>query len=69
MIPLDFITEWRPTAPWTQDSQVKQDLILSRVLVEIYSTPEAAEALAFRGGTAHTQETVPATEERHGCAR
>lgn len=30
MIPLDFITEWRATAPWIQDSQVEQDLILSR---------------------------------------
>lgn len=52
MIPRDFITEWRQTAPWIQDSQVEQDLILSRALVEIFAVPEAREALAFRGGTA-----------------
>src|SRR5690606_20055177 len=52
VIPRDFITEWRQTAPWIQDSQVEQDLILSRALVEIFAVPEAREALAFRGGTA-----------------
>ena len=29
MIPFDFITEWRATAPWTQDVQVEQDLVTS----------------------------------------
>lgn len=52
MIPLDFITEWRGTAPWVHDSQVEQDLILSRALVDIFNVREAAQALAFRGGTA-----------------
>ena len=52
MIPLDFITEWRRQAPWTHDSQVEQDLIISRALVEMYSRSEAASMLAFRGGTA-----------------
>ncbi len=49
---LDFITEWRRFAPWVHDSQVEQDLILSRTLTEIFNVPEAADALAFRGGTA-----------------
>jgi predicted nucleotidyltransferase component of viral defense system len=52
VIPLDFITEWRSTAPWIHDSQVEQDLILSRALVEIFNVPTAVDALAFRGGTA-----------------
>ena len=39
MIPSDYITEWRAYAPWVQDSHVKQDLILSGALVEIYSHP------------------------------
>jgi predicted nucleotidyltransferase component of viral defense system len=52
VIPLDFVTEWRSTAPWAQDSQVEQDLIISRALVEIFAVPEARAALAFRGGTA-----------------
>jgi predicted nucleotidyltransferase component of viral defense system len=52
MIPLDFITAWRSHAPWPQLSQVEQDLIICRALVELYSHPLLAENLAFRGGTA-----------------
>ena len=52
MIPRDYITEWRAQAPWIEDFQVEQDLTVSRALVEIFSDPLLAEALAFRGGTA-----------------
>lgn len=52
MIPLDYITAWRAHAPWPQLSQVEQDLIICRALVEIYDHPLLAENLAFRGGTA-----------------
>lgn len=52
MIPRDYITEWRAQAPWVQDVQVEQDLVISRALVEIFSDPVLSEALAFRGGTA-----------------
>lgn len=52
MISRDYITEWRASAPWVQDAQVEQDLILTRALVAIYSHPVLAAALAFRGGTA-----------------
>jgi len=30
------ITHWRNIAPWPQDAQVEQDLILCRGLVEIF---------------------------------
>lgn len=52
MIPRDYITAWRAEAPWIQDFQVEQDLVLSRALIEIFSKPELASGLAFRGGTA-----------------
>lgn len=52
MIPRDYITAWRAHAPWVQDFQVEQDLIISRALVEIFSHSDLAESLAFRGGTA-----------------
>lgn len=52
MIPTDFITEWRSQAPWVESSQVEQDLVISRALVEIFEDDRLAEALAFRGGTA-----------------
>ena len=52
MIPRDYITEWRAEAPWVQDFQVEQDLVISRALVEIFSHPLLRDALALRGGTA-----------------
>lgn len=52
MIPRAFIQEWRQRAPWSQDAQLEQDLIICRALVEIFSHPELAASLAFRGGTA-----------------
>ena len=52
MIPRDYVTAWRTRAPWVQDAQVEQDLVLSRALVEIFSHPVLAEGLAMRGGTA-----------------
>jgi len=52
MIPRDYITEWRANAPWVQDFQVEQDLIICRALVEIFSNELLAASLAFRGGTA-----------------
>ena len=52
MIPRDYITEWRARAPWVQDAQVEQDLVVTRALVELFSHPAVASGLAFRGGTA-----------------
>ncbi|MEP7245440.1 MAG: nucleotidyl transferase AbiEii/AbiGii toxin family protein [Gammaproteobacteria bacterium] len=52
MIPRDYITEWRAHAPWVQDFQVEQDLVISRALVAIFNHPVLAKSLAFRGGTA-----------------
>lgn len=43
---------WRSVAPWLADSQVEQDLVLSRVLVEVFSNTKLRENIAFRGGTA-----------------
>src|SRR5665213_3905959 len=52
LIPHGYIAEWRAQAPWPDDFQVEQDLVISRVLVEIFSHPVLRDALAFRGGTA-----------------
>ena len=52
MIPRDYITEWRKEAPWIENFQVEQDLIISRALVDLFSHPLLSGALAFRGGTA-----------------
>ena len=47
MIPQDFISEWKKAAPWSQNDQVEQDLIICRALVEIFSHPDLAENIAF----------------------
>lgn len=52
MIPQAYITEWRNNAPWQDDFQVEQDLIIERALVEIFSDPFLKGRVAFRGGTA-----------------
>lgn len=52
MIPQAYITEWRNKAPWPENYQVEQDLVIERALAEIYSDPFLKERLAFRGGTA-----------------
>jgi predicted nucleotidyltransferase component of viral defense system len=52
VIPNADIVAWRRFAPWINDAQVEQDLIISRALVAIFQSPLLAERLAFRGGTA-----------------
>jgi len=52
VIPFDYITEWRAEVPWTTEAQVEQDLILSRAVVDMFSEPEVARLIGFRGGTA-----------------
>jgi predicted nucleotidyltransferase component of viral defense system len=52
VIPRANITAWRSTAPWPTDAQVEQDLVLSRALVELFTEPNVAQQVLFRGGTA-----------------
>ncbi|MCF6295521.1 MAG: nucleotidyl transferase AbiEii/AbiGii toxin family protein [Flavobacteriaceae bacterium] len=52
MIPKPSIAKWQEYAPWKQFFQIEQDLVISRVLVEIFSDDFLKENLAFRGGTA-----------------
>jgi predicted nucleotidyltransferase component of viral defense system len=52
VIPRASITAWRRTAPWPDNTQVEQDLVLSRALVELFRRPAFAEGAVFRGGTA-----------------
>ena len=51
MIPAANITGWRRHSPWPNDTQVEQDLVLSRLIVEIAKHDLLGEELAFRGGT------------------
>lgn len=51
MIPQAYITEWSSKAPWPTSVQIEQDLILSRLIIELAQDSILAEELAFRGGT------------------
>ena len=46
------LDEWRQTVPWSDNKMVEQDLIISRLLVELFNHPKISDSLAFRGGTA-----------------
>lgn len=51
MIPHSHIIHWSSGAPWPSELQVEQDLILSRLIVEIADDPLLGDELALRGGT------------------
>lgn len=62
MIPQSYITAWRKQAPWQENYQVEQDLIIQRSLIALFSDDFIRERLAFRGGTAlHKLFLAPAT--------
>lgn len=52
MIPNAYIQEWSQKAPWPQSSQIEQDLIICRVLCDLFNSKNLEGKLAFRGGTA-----------------
>ena len=45
MIPQAYITAWRKKAPWQEDFQVEQDLVIERALMAIYSNEYLKERL------------------------
>lgn len=52
MIPKQNIIAWSQQAPWAEQRQIEQDLLISRTLVELFSDPFLSKELRFRGGTA-----------------
>ena len=51
MIAQAYLNEWASQAPWPQQAQVEQDLVLSRLIVEIARHDLLGGELTFRGGT------------------
>ncbi|MFT4117912.1 nucleotidyl transferase AbiEii/AbiGii toxin family protein [Bradyrhizobium sp.] len=52
MIPTQNTIAWSKHAPWSEQRQVEQDLIIARALVELFNDPFLRKELRFRGGTA-----------------
>ena len=59
MIPSRLITAWSRFAPWLTEEQVEQDLVLSRLIVELANHPVLGEELVFRGGTCLHKLVLP----------
>lgn len=51
MIPAAFITDWGNTVRWPTVEQIEQDLVLSRLIIEIANDDYLGSELVFRGGT------------------
>lgn len=52
MIPRPHIVEWGRRVGWPTDEQDEQDLLMSRLIVEIARDSYLGDELVFRGGTA-----------------
>jgi predicted nucleotidyltransferase component of viral defense system len=52
MIPQAYITAWQRNAPWQENYQIEQDLIIHRALVILFNDEFLNKRHAFRGGTA-----------------
>lgn len=52
MIPRAYIQAWSAKAPWSDQRQVEQDLIICRALCDLFSAAKLCDRIAFRGGTA-----------------
>lgn len=59
MISRAAIIEWNRLVPWPSVDQVEQDLVLSRLIVEIANDPLLADELVFRGGTCLHKVVLP----------
>lgn len=51
MIPNAVVTAWGLTRQWPTRQQIEQDLLLARLIIDIYNHPYLREELVFRGGT------------------
>lgn len=51
MIPRPVLAAWRQIAPWRDDRQVAQDLILSVLAIRVANHALLGEHLVWRGGT------------------
>ena len=60
MIPAMNIIAWGNVAPWAEQRQIEQDLMISRAVVELFTDTFLKEEMRFRGGTALNKLHFPA---------
>jgi len=59
VIPADSITAWGVDRLWPNRAAVEQDLLLARLIVDVYNHATLREELVFRGGTCLHQVHLP----------
>lgn len=59
MITRKYLEAWAQTAPWVDERQVEQDLIICRALCDLFNSPALKGRIAFRGGTAINKLLFP----------
>ena len=59
MIAQAYLNEWMSRAPWPTQFQIEQDLVLSRLIVEIAGHELLGGELALRGGTCLNKLHLP----------
>jgi predicted nucleotidyltransferase component of viral defense system len=52
LIAKKYLEAWAKIAPWADERQVEQDLIICRALCDLFNSPALKGRIAFRGGTA-----------------
>lgn len=60
MIPQTNIIAWSAVAPWAEQRQIEQDLIITRAIIELFNDDFLRRELRFRGGTALNKLHFPA---------
>lgn len=59
MIPRTYLEQWAQVAPWADERQVEQDLLICRALCDLFNAPALKGRIAFRGGTAINKLLFP----------
>ena len=59
MIPRTYLETWVNVAPWMEERQVEQDLLICRALCDLFNAPALKDRIAFRGGTAINKLLFP----------
>lgn len=62
MLQRSEIIAWRAHADWVRDSQIEQDLLITKAMIAIFNDPFLSEHVAMRGGTIlHKVHLAPAS--------
>jgi hypothetical protein len=67
MLPRRYIEEWKEFAPWPEDAQVEQDLIIEKAMLELFSDPFLQEPQSdhHQGGKEVAEQNIGSHQNRN----